>query len=139
MPRAANTSDLDAIKSVIRSCVMNRPVSERVKKLTLPSLYLEPGDFDFMTIWIAGEPIAGVLALQEIDEGMLLHSLYVDPSVSGQGVGSQLARTACELTRATNQRRLIVKAFPEAVGFFEKVGFTKTNIIDYPHALAVDA
>ncbi len=86
-----------------------------------------------MTVWVVGEPVIGVLGLQKIDEGMLLHSIYIDPSRSNQGVGSELFRHAHQWTATGNQDRLIVKAFFESIGFFKKIGFTPSDILDYPH------
>ena len=88
-----------------------------------------------MAVWVVGEPVTGVLGLQKIDEGMLLHSIYVDPSKSNQGIGSELFRHAHQLTSTNNQDRLIVKAFSESIGFFKKIGFTPSYILDYPHTL----
>ena len=133
--RKACVEDLNSINRVIELCLSNRPVSDRIKKLTLPSLLIEPTDLEYMAIWVAGEPVNGVLGLQEIDEGMLLHSMYVDPNNFNQGVGSELFRHARKLTAKNNKDRLIVKAFSESIGFFEKIGFTPSDILNYPHTL----
>ena len=135
--RKAGVEDLNSINRIIELCLSNRPVSDRIKKLTLPSLLFEPTDLEYMAIWVAGEPVNGVLGLQEIDEGMLLHSIYVDPSKSNQGVGTELFRHARQLTANNNQDRLIVKSFSESVGFFKKIGFTPSYILDYPHTLEI--
>jgi N-acetylglutamate synthase-like GNAT family acetyltransferase len=133
--RKACVEDLNSINRVIELCLSNRPVSDRIKKLTLPSLLIEPTDLEYMAIWVVGEPVTGVLGLQEIDEGMLLHSMYVNPNKSNQGVGSELFRHAHQLTVQNNKDRLIVKAFSESIGFFEKIGFTSSDILNYPHTL----
>jgi N-acetylglutamate synthase-like GNAT family acetyltransferase len=137
MLRKAGVEDLNSINRVIELCLNNRPVTERIKKLTLSSLLFESTDLNYMTIWVVGEPTTGVLGLQKIDEGMLLHSLYVDPSKSNQGVGTELFRHARQLTANNNQDRLIVKSFSESVGFFKKIGFTPSYILDYPHTLEI--
>jgi len=133
--RKAGVEDLNSINRVIKLCLSNRPVSDRIKKLTLPSLLFESTDLDYMAIWVLGDPVTGVLGLQEIDEGMLLHSMYVDPSKCNQGVGSELFRHARQLTAKSNTDRLIVKAFSESIGFFEKIGFIPSDILNYPHTL----
>ena len=133
--RKAGVEDLNSINCVIELCLSNRPVSDRIKKLTLPSLLLEPTDLDYMAIWVMGEPVTGVLGLQKINEGMLIHSMYVDTSKSNKGVGRELFRHARQLTAKDNQDLLIVKAFSESIGFFEKIGFTPSDILDYPHTL----
>jgi N-acetylglutamate synthase-like GNAT family acetyltransferase len=135
MLRKAGIEDLSSINRIIALCLSDRPVSSRIKKLTLPLLLFEATDLKNMTVWVVGEPVTGVLGLQRIKEGMLLHSIYVDPSASKQGVGSKLFRHAHQLTATDNQDRLIVKAFFESIGFFKKVGFTPSNILDYPHTL----
>lgn len=131
--RKAGINDLHSINKIIERCLSNRPVSARVKKLTLTSLLFEVTDLDYMSIWVAGEPIKGVLGLQKIDEGMLLHSIYVDPSKSNQGIGSELLNHARLHTLLNNKNRLIVKAFHESIGFFTRIGFTPSNILSYQH------
>ena len=133
--RKASVNDLKSINKIIERCLSNRPVSNRIKKLTLSSLLFEAADLDYMAIWVAGEPIMGVMGLQKISQGMLLHSIYVDPSKSHQGVGSELLHHARHYTALRNQERLIVKAFWESIGFFTKIGFAPSNILDYPHTL----
>lgn len=135
MLRKAGVEDLNSINRIIKLCLFNRPVSDRVKELTLLSLLFEPSDLHHMAIWVLGEPVTGVIGLQKIDKGILLHSIYVDPSKSNQGIGSELFRHACQLAVTNNQDRLIVKAFAESIGFFEKIGFSSSNILDYPHTL----
>ena len=135
MMRKAGVEDLNSINRVIEICLSNRPVSDRIKKLTLPSLLFEPTDLYFMDIWMVGKPVAGVLGLQEIDKGMLLHSMFVDPFKRNQGVGSELFQHARQLTAKSNKDRLIVKAFSESVGFFENIGFIPSDILNYPHTL----
>jgi len=136
--RKASQNNLNEIKRVIELCISGRPVTDRIKKLTLPSLLLEETDFNFMDIWVAGDPLVGVIALQEIKEGMLLHSLYVDPEAGGQGIGTELVNQAMKLTQEAGQERLLVKAFAESVSFFQKVGFTPSDILDYPHTLQIN-
>jgi N-acetylglutamate synthase-like GNAT family acetyltransferase len=131
--RKASVKDLNSINRVIELCLSNRPVSDRIKKITLSSLLFDLTDLNYMAVWVVGEPVTGVLGLQKIDEGMLLHSIYVDPSKSNQGIGSELFRHARQLTATSNQGRLIVKAFSESIGFFKKIGFTPSDILDYPH------
>lgn len=97
--RKASLEELVEINSIIELCVDGRPVTDRIKKLTLPSLRLEPTDFKFMEVWVSGIPISGVLGLQEIKEGTLLHSLYVDLEAGGKGIGSALVKKAIQSTR----------------------------------------
>ena len=137
MLRKAGVEDLNSINRVIELCLANRPVSGRIKKLTLSSLLFKSTDLNYMAVWVKGMPITGVLGLQKIDEGMLLHSIYVDPSKSNQGVGSELFRHAYQLTAKSNQKKLIVKAFFESIGFFKKIGFSPSDILDYPHTLEI--
>ena len=135
MLRKAGVEDLNSINRIIKLCLLNRPVSDRIKELTITSLLFEPTDLHYMAVWVMGEPATGVIGLQKIDEGILLHSIYIDPSKSNQGIGSELFHHARQLTATNNQDRLIVKAFSELIGFFKKIGFTSSNILDYSHTL----
>lgn len=54
-----------------------------------------------------------------------LCSLFVDPSVQGQGIGRLLAETAIEACRGRTPKRAIwLNASPNAVAFYEHIGFT---------------
>ena len=69
--------------------------------------------------------------------GLLLHGLYVDPDRQRAGAGSRLLDTALAAAREQGSNGLLVKAQPEAEGFFLARGLERLPIADpvrdYPH------
>lgn len=144
--RQATSGDLPAINQVIDAAVMGWKLPERVKRLALPSYRYDALDLDHLTILVAEareDGIVGVAAcepanpadLPEGCAGLLLHGLYVRSQ--GQGIGRQLFRAAEEQVRQGGYDGLLVKAQPDATGFFQAMGMQglerRVSARDYPY------
>ena len=71
--------------------------------MTLPSFLFESIDFSYMTVCVIEKPFVGLLRLQKIDQGMLLHSISVNPSKSNKGIVSKIFRDDCQLAIMNKQ------------------------------------
>ena len=147
--RQAGADDLAAINRVITSAVMQWKLPERVKRLALSSYLYRPHDLAHLEHYVAETPepfsIIGVAALETAvaddlpvsTAGMLLHGIYIDPARQRSGLGRALIRHAMALIAARSLSGLLVKAQPDAVGFFAKLGMKKLPVKDtsrdYPH------
>lgn len=146
--RPAVSADLDAINAVIERAVMTWNLPERVKRLTLPSYRYQPHDLEHLHIVVAEDAdrtLLGVAAWEPANArdlpagktGLLLHGLYVDPDRQRAGVGTCLLDAAVRAAREQGFDGLLVKARPEAEGFFLTRGLTPLPVIDaerdYPH------
>jgi predicted N-acetyltransferase YhbS len=146
--RPATPADLDAVNTVIERAVMTWNLPERVKRLTLPSYRYQPHDLDHLQLMVAeraGADIVGVAAWEPANArdlpagktGLLLHGLYVDPAQQRAGIGRRLLDAAAEAAREQGFNGLLVKARPEAEGFFLSRGLTPLPVTDaqrdYPH------
>jgi len=144
----ATQANLDAVNAVIERAVMTWNLPERVKRLTLPSYRYQPHDLDHLHIVIAEDvdrAVLGVAAWEPASArdlpagktGLLLHGLYVDPARQRIGVGSQLLDAAMNAARKQGFDGLLVKARPEATGFFLARGMEHLPVEqaarDYPH------
>lgn len=144
----ATSGDLPAINQVIDAAVMGWKLPERVKRLALPSYRYDALDLDHLAILVANareDGIVGVAAcepanpadLPEGCAGLLLHGLYVHPRSQGQGIGRQLFRAAEEQVRQGGYDGLLVKAQPDAIGFFQAMGMqgleSRVPARDYPY------
>jgi len=146
--RPATLADLDAVNTVIERAVMTWNLPERVKRLTLPSYRYQPHDLDHLQLKVAeraGAGIVGVAAWEPANPrdlpagktGLLLHGLYVDPAQQRAGIGRRLLDAAVVTARERGFNGLLVKARPEAEGFFVARGLTPLPVTDaerdYPH------
>ena len=127
---------------------MQWKLPERVKRLALSSYLYRPHDLAHLELYVAEmrEPLAivGVAALEPAAAelpvsaaGMLLHGIYIDPARQRSGLGRSLVRHAMTLVAARSLSGLLVKAQPDAVGFFAKLGMKKLPVKDtsrdYPY------
>jgi predicted N-acetyltransferase YhbS len=146
--RPATPADLAAINAVIERAVMTWNLPERVKRLTLPSYRYSAHDLEHLHVVLAedaGHTVLGVAAWEPASArdlpagktGLLLHGLYVDPEQQRGGVGSRLLEAAVSAAREQGFDGLLVKARPEAEGFFLARGLAPLPVTDaerdYPH------
>ena len=134
--------DIAAANEIIGAALLTWTVSDRVRRL-IADTYRYHAD-DAADVWLGrvdGRPV-GVLGLlraggaaRDMPAGStLLHGLFVSPDHFGKGYGAALVRHALGVAAASGSTQLLVKANRDARLFFERVGFEKTDIIDYPHA-----
>jgi predicted N-acetyltransferase YhbS len=132
--RAASPGDLAGINAVIEAAVMGWSLPQRVKRLSLPSYRYDELDLQHLHLEVATSregDILGVAAWERADPrdtpasvaGMLLHGLFVSPSAQGQGTGRRLLDAAIAAARGGRCHGVLVKANPDATGFFQRCGF----------------
>lgn len=144
--RRARPIDLPDINAVVESAVLGWSLPERVKRLALPSYCYDEFDMQHFRIEVAsadGKGIIGVAAWENADprdapggaHGLLLHGLYVHPSMQHRGIGGCLLDVAIDAARAGDCDGVLVKANPDANGFFERHGFMRAVAPEsrYPH------
>lgn len=146
--RRGSVEDLATVNGVIERAVMGWNLPERVKRLSLPSYRYSPHDLQHLQLWVAedtGHSIIGAAAWEPADSreipagktALLLHGLYVDPSRQRQGVGARLLDAALAAAREEGCDGLLVKAQPDAEGFFAARGLQRLSVEDpsrdYPH------
>jgi len=145
--RPATVADLAAINQVISAAVMAWALPERVKRLALPSYHYHAHDLKHLDLHLTcvGPSIAGVAAWEEADprdcpagqRGLLLHGLYIAPTWQRHGLGRRLLATATQAARDGGYAGLLVKAQPDAIGFFVEQGLEALPLLDpvrdYPH------
>lgn len=139
--RPATPADLGAINAVIERAVMTWKLPERVKRLTLPGYRYSVHDLEHLRVVLAEDAdhvVLGVAAWEPASPrdlpagktGLLLHGLYVDPPRQRAGTGSRLLEAALHAACEQGFDGLLVKARPEAEGFFLARGLQRLPVSD---------
>jgi predicted N-acetyltransferase YhbS len=137
--RPADQADLDAINRVIQAAVMTWNLSERVKRLSLPSYRYDSVDLDHLDIVVAEDDRQGILgiaawepvaanALPAGSEALSLHGIYVDPAHHHRGIGRRLFRAAENAVCERGLGGLLVKAQAGSTGFFTAQGMQRLPV-----------
>ena len=144
--------DLAAVNRVVEAALMTWDLAPRVKRLILPVYRYTEADWihaDLVAARVGGQ-IVGVACYEPADrsdvEGgrtaCLLHGLYVDPHFHGRGVGRKLIARVVSQAADEGYDGLLVKANPEACGFFRHIGLEELEVRDaeqdYPHRFWLD-
>jgi len=130
--RFAASAALPAINAIIEAAVMNWRLPERVKRLAMSSYRYSLDDLTHLDIIVAeiDHTLVGVAAyepadkadLPDVNQGLLLHGLYVHPDYQHQGIGTRLLQAIEQQVISRHLDGLLVKAHSSAIGFFEAQG-----------------
>ena len=125
--RLAGIKDLEAINHVVEAAVMNWPMADRVKRLSLPSLKYNETDLAHMVFIVceAGHEVIGVAVWDPCrdDNLALLHGLYVLPQAQRRGIGTALIARVLSGAAERHLEAVIVRAERVAVAFFRAQQF----------------
>jgi N-acetylglutamate synthase-like GNAT family acetyltransferase len=140
--------DLDSVNAIIKACITEWNLPDRVKRLSLNSYQYTVLDLEHLSAVVAvtrDNEIVGVAAWEHADtndlpknqHGVLLHGLYVQPRKQRRGIGKRLIKTALEDVRSQGLDGILVKAQNDAISYFQAQGFTMLPVEnserDYPH------
>ena len=138
--RKGTAADLPTINRIVSSAVMNWPMAERVKRLSVPVLCYDATDltqFDVIVCERLDHPIGVALFdLRHDQDAALLHGLYVLPIIRNQGVGTALMAAVFDAVRERGIGGAWVRSERVSTQFFaqaqlEHVSPRGPN--DYPH------
>ena len=146
--RPLAAADLDSANAVIKAAVMTWSLPDRVKRLSLPSYRYDPNDLEHLTLMGALDTtnaIVGVAAWEPAGvadppngiKRLFLRGIYVIPTQHRTGIGSRLRDGAIQAARQGGFDGLLVKANPDAKGFFAAEGLHQLSTTDtrrdYPY------
>ena len=125
----ATTDDLPSINFVIKSAIMNWPLPDRLRKITVPVLQYREDDMAALSVLVAklnGE-ILGIAAWDSepthpLPNGLggLFHGLFVLPLVQYQGIGTSLMNAVFDEARKIRATGLLIKAQRVSRHYFER-------------------
>jgi N-acetylglutamate synthase-like GNAT family acetyltransferase len=140
--------DLDSVNAIIKACITEWNLPERVKRLSLSSYQYTVIDLEHLSAVVAvttDNEIVGAAAWEHTDtndlprdqHGVLLHGLYVHPHNQLHGIGKRFIKSALEDVRRQGLDGILVKAQSDAISYFQSQGFTilpvENSERDYPH------
>ncbi len=130
-PRQARESDLPGIREVIRTAYAR--YSDRMDRPPAPVLADYHAAVQAGRVWVLGEPVAGVLVLDDVrdgaGDGLLVENVAVRPAAQGAGLGRALMEFAERQARARGLRRLVLytnEVMVENLAFYAKLGYRET-------------
>lgn len=131
--RRLTAADLDSANAVIEAAVLSWQLPARVKRLSVPLLCYDRNDLAHLTLVGALDATGAILGVAAWEaagstdapggaRGLLLHGIYVHPAWQRTGIGKRLLAAAVAAARRDGFDGLLVKANPEALGFFAAQG-----------------
>ena len=139
----ATSVDLPRINFVIKSAVMNWPLPDRLRKITVPVMQYREDDMAALSVLVAklnGE-ILGIAAWDSEPShplpnglGGLFHGLFVLPLVQYQGIGTSLMDAVFDEARKIRTTGILIKAQRVSRHYFERQNLTPLAATDdeYP-------
>ncbi len=127
-PRQATPADLAAIGRLVRAAYSR--YADRMDRPPAPVLHDYSAEAQAGQIWVIGDPIIGVVVLQQDQDGILIGNLAIDPSSQGKGLGRRLMEFAEEQARACGLRRLRLytnEVMTENIAIYARLGFHETG------------
>ncbi len=80
-----------------------------------------------------GPKICGMISVRS---GNHISLLFVDEKSQRQGIGANLMRYLCDCLVEEGQSRVTVNSSPYAVGFYHRMGFTDTDVVQYSQGIS---
>ncbi|MER5887556.1 GNAT family N-acetyltransferase [Streptomyces sp. NPDC001941] len=126
--RPAAPADVPAVTSVIDAAF--RPYVARIGLVPAPMEADHAADVAAGRVWVAGDPVTGVLVLVAHEDHLYLDTLAVHPDAHGRGLGGELLRFTDDRARALGlpEVRLMTNALMwENQEIYPKYGYEVTG------------
>ena len=126
--RPADAADLPSVERIIRDAYTKYIAP--MGKTPGPMLDDYAALIRAHNVWVAGEPVAGLIVLLPETDHLLLDNVAVDPGAQGTGLGRTLmtfAETEA-LRRGYRELRLYThETMTENIALYRRTGWTETN------------
>jgi ribosomal protein S18 acetylase RimI-like enzyme len=125
--RRATPADLPAVRAVV-SAAYTRYL-DRMDRPPAPMLADYAAEVESGRLWVAGEPIAGLIELIETGDSLHIGNIAVHPSVQGAGLGRLLMEFAEEQARQRGLARLDLytnEVMTENQAIYARLGYRET-------------
>ncbi|MEV0801883.1 GNAT family N-acetyltransferase [Kribbella sp. NPDC050281] len=128
MIRPATDGDADAVTTIVKTAFEG--YIPRMGVAPIPMVMDYRAAIAAGKVWVAGEPIAGLVVLEDKPDSLLLDVLAVSPEAQGRGIGAALlAFTESEArARGFDQITLYTNAaMTENLAYYPRHGYVETG------------
>ena len=126
--RPADAGDLASVERIVRDAYTK--YIARIGKPPGPMLDDYVALIRAHQVWVAGEPVAGLIVLIPEADHLLLDNIAVDPSAQGTGLGRILMDFADTEARRSGYRELRLythEMMTENIALYSRIGWTETG------------
>lgn len=119
--RRADTGDVVAMTDIAFRSKQSNGYSDAFMEACRDELRVTEESLEVAMYWVAErEAICGLVALTQAGE---VHAFFIDPDLKRQGIGRKLWSVVLAQAEASGMTALRLDADPEAVPFYESLGF----------------
>jgi ribosomal protein S18 acetylase RimI-like enzyme len=125
--RRATPPDLPAVRAVVSAAYAR--YLDRMDRPPAPMLADYAAEVESGRLWVAGEPIAGLIELIETGDSLHVANVAVHPSAQGTGLGRRLMEFAEEQARQRGLTRLDLftnEVMTENQAIYARLGYRET-------------
>jgi len=126
--RQATAADLDSIHDVITAAY--RKYLSRMDRPPAPMLRDYSAAIGAGVVWVAGDPVTGLISLTPLDDVLLIENIAVHPAEQGTGLGRRLMEFAEQQARRRRIGRLALytnEAMTESQAIYAHLGYQETS------------
>lgn len=125
---------LDELADLSDLCLRSKAVhgyDEAMLEACRAELTLRAEDLDEDIVLVAERSgcVLGVVQVSVGQEGCFLEKLFIEPDVSGRGVGRILLEEALTLARQAGAGEIVIESDPSALGFYRRMGAVRNGYV----------
>ncbi|MFI6828013.1 GNAT family N-acetyltransferase [Kribbella sp. NPDC050241] len=128
MIRPATDGDADAVTTIVKTAFEG--YIPRMGVAPIPMVMDYRAAIAAGKVWVAGEPIAGLVVLEDEPDSLLLDVLAVSPDAQGRGIGAALLAFTESEARARGFDRITLytnAAMTENLAYYPRHGYVETG------------
>lgn len=128
MIRPATDDDADAVTTIVKTAFEH--YIPRMGVAPIPMVMDYRAAIAAGNVWVAGDPVAGLVLLEDEPDSLLLDVLAVSPDAQGRGIGAALLAFTESEARARGFDRITLytnAAMTENLAYYPRHGYVETG------------